>query len=769
MSGTIAASINHGVTLTSPTYSSPVTITGAIDAGGGTGLFAATSWTIVNDGNIFAASGEGVFLKAGGVIDNTGMIQAPAAYAIMSNGVPLSVVNSGYIEGGTAGILLMGSSIALDNQAGGTIAGGTGAESVKFGGSGIIGSGLINAGLIASSDSGANGGAGLYLVFAGATNMSGGVIAGGSVGVKIANPSNFENFGVVTGETGISIGVGQNNVTITDGGTITGGLDAISFAGGNSGETLVLLPGAVLNGLAVGGGGDVVFGGTSVGTMANVGHELTLFSTVSVDSGATWNFSGTSSLSGQTNLDNNGTLVESIGDTLAVNSAVMGSGTVDLAGGTISFDNNIGSGQVIDFSAPRSELIFSASRSFSGTIANFKQDETIEISGFGINQVLTSTQSSNVLTLSAVGVTPITLTFASDPGSLAIEPVVSGTSRSYDIVMPCFRAGTRLLTPQGPRAVELLTKGDLVVTHDGAIRPIVWHGQRWVDCDRHPNPEAVLPIRVEEGAFGPGVPSRDLYVSPDHAIYCDHVLIPAKYLINGVSIRQIDVPEVVYHHIELETHDVVWAETLPAETYLDCGNRHNFSRQKDAVTLHADFASPQWDAERAYAPLVLGGPTLTAVRKRLHERLNDQGIRRVAGSFAVYADGRRLEAIDEESGQKLFRLPANARCMILDSSAACPADLDPTSFDRRRLGIAITDVTVDGISIDEVSPRFGTGFHQPERRGRRWFRWTTGNAAFDIMGAREVAFTVQAVSPTWQVPAGGMQVLNVTQHALELH
>ena len=66
-------------------------------------------------------------------------------------------------------------------------------------------------------------------------------------------------------------------------------------------------------------------------------------------------------------------------------------------------------------------------------------------------------------------------------------------------------------------------------------------------------------------------------MSPDHAIYVDDVLIPAKHLVNGTTICQVQRQHVVYHHVELERHDVVLAEGLPAETYLDTGDRAKFN------------------------------------------------------------------------------------------------------------------------------------------------------------------------------------------------
>ena len=93
-------------------------------------------------------------------------------------------------------------------------------------------------------------------------------------------------------------------------------------------------------------------------------------------------------------------------------------------------------------------------------------------------------------------------------------------------------------------------------------------------------------------------------------------LIPIRLLVNGDTVAQEAVEEVVYYHVELEAHDVILAEGLPAESYLDLGNRGAFENGGGAVVLHPDFDSRVWDGE-ACAELILGGPVLGAVRQRL--------------------------------------------------------------------------------------------------------------------------------------------------------
>jgi len=182
----------------------------------------------------------------------------------------------------------------------------------------------------------------------------------------------------------------------------------------------------------------------------------------------------------------------------------------------------------------------------------------------------------------------------------------------------CYAAGTCIATPDGPVKVEDLAIGDTVCTLLGGTAPIDWIGRRDVDCRRHRAPALVWPVRIRAGAFGAGLPRRDLLLSPDHAVFADGVLIPVKYLVNTSTIAQVAVDRVTYYHVELSRHDLLLAEGLPTESLLPGGDRSSFSNGGGAVRLHADFHSRAWEAHGC-APLVVAGPQVDAVRRRLRE------------------------------------------------------------------------------------------------------------------------------------------------------
>lgn len=197
-----------------------------------------------------------------------------------------------------------------------------------------------------------------------------------------------------------------------------------------------------------------------------------------------------------------------------------------------------------------------------------------------------------------------------------------GTVMSSEGALQCFAAGTCIETADGPIPVENLAEGDEVCLISGAAAPIVWIGRRTIDLLSHPKPERVGPIRIAPHAFGLGRPYRPLWLSPDHAVFVEGVLIPVKFLMNGSTITQNVAAAVTYYHVELARHDVVLAEWLPVETYLETGNRSAFENGGGVIQLHADF-SPNgaavdwvWEAE-GYAPLLGRAGELDRVRRNL--------------------------------------------------------------------------------------------------------------------------------------------------------
>ncbi len=141
----------------------------------------------------------------------------------------------------------------------------------------------------------------------------------------------------------------------------------------------------------------------------------------------------------------------------------------------------------------------------------------------------------------------------------------------------CFVAGTMIATPSGSMAVETLKAGDTVLTASGVAVPVRWVG-RSVVSRVFADPVRLLPVVIKAGALGDNLPVRDLSVSPGHALMLDGVLIQAGALVNGTSIvRDTAAPMVfTYYHVELDNHDVIVAEGIATESFLDGIEQMNF-------------------------------------------------------------------------------------------------------------------------------------------------------------------------------------------------
>jgi phospholipase/lecithinase/hemolysin len=301
-----------------------------------------------------------------------------------------------------------------------------------------------------------------------------------------------------------------------------------------------------------------------------------------------------------------------------------------------------------------------------------------------------------------------------------------------DAALPCFAAGTRLLTPAGEVAVEALREGEPVLSAFGGSVPVQWLGHRRIDCRRHPRPWDVWPVRVRAGAFGANLPHRDLLLSPDHAVFvaaegdgegaAPGVLMPIRYLINGATIVQEPADAVTYWHVELPSHDVLLAEGLPAESYLDTGNRSAFANGGGAVAAHPDFSRQVWQA-KGRAPLVLDGPVLARQQALLLERAEALGYARTAEADLCVIAGEHTLRPRRDGATLVWDLPPGTSEITLRSRSAVPAWTEPGRTDHRRLGVAVWQIRLDG---RELPPSVrGEGWHAAEAG----FQWTDGEAS----------------------------------------
>jgi hypothetical protein len=185
-----------------------------------------------------------------------------------------------------------------------------------------------------------------------------------------------------------------------------------------------------------------------------------------------------------------------------------------------------------------------------------------------------------LLRVTAVGAFRVTAVAAASVPLLALtKNSASAICNTIGTKCTCLLKGTKIRTPSGDRPVQELHIGDEVQTLAGR-KTIKWIGyNKFTKEEGRAWHDSVMPIRVARFAIDDHTPHCDLYLSSYHCIFFNEVLIPAMYLINEASIAQgtpSDMSAIEYYHIELDTHEVIYAEGALVESY-DGWNRENFS------------------------------------------------------------------------------------------------------------------------------------------------------------------------------------------------
>jgi hypothetical protein len=260
----------------------------------------------------------------------------------------------------------------------------------------------------------------------------------------------------------------------------------------------------------------------------------------------------------------------------------------------------------------------------------------------------------------------------------------------------------------------------------------------------------MAPVRIERDAFADNVPHRDLLVSPDHAIFVDGMLICAKQLVNGTTIRrERDWTAVDYYHVELDQHAILLAEGRPAESYLNTGNRGFFANSGQPMVLHPELtdetAYPTREADSC-VPFVWDGASVQPVWQQLAERAAAIGraapshVTTTDADLRLVADRRTIKPVFSDSNRVIFALPRDIREVQLVSRAQSPTEARPWLGDRRHLGVRVKRIVLRGAGgVREVPvdhPDLSQGWWAVEQDGPMMSRWTDGEAVLPLPAMR---------------------------------
>ena len=666
--------------------------------------------------------------------------------------------------GGTSFLPSTSNAVVIETDAPTTVVGTSAAESVLGGGGNVQffgGSGsTINVALGAGADTiGTGTGTQFDIHIAGGGNtvfLGGGANGTVQVGAGSGNTI-FAGSGsafISSSGTGDVIALASGAATVNE-----GGRDAVIFGG--SGPAVINDAGT--NDTITGGtGAETIFGGSGSTVFLSTSSSLVLASTnaggadtiVGEGSGSSTIFGGTRDL------------VFTNQSSILYVAAASGTGTIDGASGSKSTIFGAAGANVDYIGSAENSTALLVAGAGSETLTDFGSAPVTFIAGSGndliglgigpdsvefakgttgnVTDMVTGFSNGDDLLLSgynnsaadvvaakqvANGNTTLTL---SDGTKIVLAGYTGGLQAVDEgqegaITAVCYVSGTRIRTVHGDVSVEDLRIGDLAVTASGESRPISWISHRAIDCRRHPRPGEIMPIRIAAHTFNDNRPARDLFVSPGHSICVDvlgEVLIPAIALVNGSTIQQVEVDEVTYWHVELDSHDIILAENLPAESFLDMGNR-GFFQEANVVNLAAGpDANPAFRTHADFCrPFIDGGPILEAVKSQLHRRAENIGwVRSDALELHLVVDGRHLDPVVRGLTAR-FQVPAGAKAVWLVSPTARPCDTMGVN-DSRDLGLYIAALSItDGFGTRDVAiddPLLCIGFHEVEEGSRRW-------------------------------------------------
>ncbi|QHQ36684.1 Hint domain-containing protein [Algicella marina] len=257
-------------------------------------------------------------------------------------------------------------------------------------------------------------------------------------------------------------------------------------------------------------------------------------------------------------------------------------------------------------------LAFESADGGGGDFTNEEARQDTNFDGIGDGPALTSTFTGFSGAISGTGSTLDMRIVIEDLNAADEDVAFDDITVSGDAV--CFTPGTMIETPTGPRLIEDLMPGDLVMTRDSGAKPLCWIGRRTLCRERLAENPRLRPVLIRKGALSDGLPLRDMRVSRHHGMLVygwrakalfglPEALVAAVDLINETTVVvDHEIAQVEYIHLLFDSHEIVMAEGAWSESYQPLARDLTFfdaRQEREILALFPELAAGE---PRAFAP-----------------------------------------------------------------------------------------------------------------------------------------------------------------------
>ncbi|NSX55898.1 Hint domain-containing protein [Parasulfitobacter algicola] len=147
-------------------------------------------------------------------------------------------------------------------------------------------------------------------------------------------------------------------------------------------------------------------------------------------------------------------------------------------------------------------------------------------------------------------------------------------------LLPGLSSDAQVRTPCGPRRIEFIRPGDLIITRDRGLQPVRMVWSYCLEDVQHPTEKPRVPVCLNTRAIGPMMPSRSLVLAPDHKVLVPSYLVASSVTDQGSLLAASGLAgcskdafydnsktKIEFYNLVFDCHEIIFANGLPVETF----------------------------------------------------------------------------------------------------------------------------------------------------------------------------------------------------------